>query len=287
MPVKIAPATPKATTKAPDLDTTQLALIKKLAMPLAKTAKSLKLAQDTVNKTTFELYANFRKVAREHFEDNAKAVRALAVTVLASVYDVPATAIHITGNDQARWVYPDEYMNAKGKKVPHPKAGQDLDDDADDDDKEIAVHPNVPGAARLYNLATRLLKVTIPADPRAKELVDEALEEDGTCQCGEQQLYQIANGSSREITPKGKHGGARPAKVWDEKSLTAELEKLLRRAWNGDEVVPGCKGTLTVTELTECTVAAIGKFEAEVEKVEKAQKKAAGKGGKAAPESED
>lgn len=283
MPVKVsAPATPKETApKANQLDSTELKLVQKLAMPLAKDAKALKLAQEAVEENTFKLYAKFRKVARENFPENPKAVRALAVTVLASVYDVPSSAIHITGRDQAKWVYPEEYVNSKGKTVKHPNAGEELADDASDDDKEIAVHPDVPRAARLYNLATRLLKVSIPANELASQLVDEALDEDGTCQCTEAHLYQLANGSARSIVQKAGRGGHRPAKVWDEKTLTSEIEKLLHKAWDGNKLVPGHKGSLDLEEVTACTVAAVSNLEAEVEKIEKAQKKAAGKSGKA------
>lgn len=290
MPVKMSkPAASK--TEAPKnqaLDTVTLKQIQKLALPLAKTAKALKLAQESLEKTTFQLYADFRKTAREHFEDNPKAVRALAVNVLASVYDVPISAIHITGADQDRWVYPETYIDSKGKTRNHPSAGEDLPDDASDDDKEIAVHPKVKSAARLYQMASRLLKVAIPDDERAKGLVDEALDDDGSCQCTEAQLYQLATGASREIVPKGSQGGARQTKVYDEKTVTGEIEKLFKKAWNGNEIIPGFKGSLTLDELAECGVAAIANLQAELEKVEKAQKKAAKKGeGKAAPEPED
>jgi hypothetical protein len=73
--------------------------------------------------------------------------------------------------------------------------------------------------------------------------------------------------------------------VYDDKLVTSEIGKTLRRAWNGNEVVPGLKGTMDLAELTECTVAAINELQVEVDKIEKAQKKAQKKGAaKAEPE---
>lgn len=290
MPVKIKQPATKSQSEAPNakgnqLDTATLKQIQKLAIPLAKKASAMKLASENLEKSTFSLYADFRSTCREHFADNPKAGRQLAINVLGTVYDVPITAIRLDGRDQAVFVYPAEYTNAKGKVVGHPKAGQVIDmDDADDATKEIAVHPVVKGAAMLYQRASRLLKVAFPEDDRAKGLVDEALDDDGTCLCSENQLYQLATGASREIEPKGSHGGTRTAKVWDEKALTAEFGKFIDKGWNGGDIISGYKGTLSLEEITEAFAAAISEREGALEKAEKAQAKAAakaGKGGKA------
>ena len=273
------------------LDPATLKQISKLAKPLAMKAAAMKQAGEELERSTFTLYADFREAVRENFQTgedakgnpiyNKAAGRQLAVNVLATVYDIPTTAIHLSGCDQALWVYPEKYTDKKGKEQKHPKAGKPVDmETATDDDKEIAVHPVVKGAAKLYQMASRLLKVAIPSDERAKQLVDEALDDDGTCQCTEPQLYQLATGASREIVAKGTHGGSRTPKVYDEKTVTAEVKRLIQKAWNGEELLPGYKGTLTLEEIGECVAAAVADLEAEHAKAAKAQAKAAKKGAK-------
>lgn len=290
MPVKVSTPTAKPEAAKTQLDAVTVKLVNKLAIPLAKKAAALKLAGEALEKSTFSLYHDFRTVVQSNFADHPQqkqAARALAVNILAGVYDVPLAAIHLSGRDQSRWVYPAEYTNKKGKVVPHPSAGEDLPDDATDDDKEIAEHPAVKGAARLYQMASRLIKVAIPHDERADTLIDEVLNDDGTCTVGESQLYQLATGSTREIVPKGSHGGNRNTKTYDEKTVTAEAEKLASKAWNGEDLVPGYKGTLVLEEITEAFTAAIANLQAIHEKADKAQQKAAKKAGKGAVAAED
>lgn len=289
MPVKMQQKAPATETPKTGLDAATVKQINKLAIPLAKKAATMRQASEELEQSTFQLYADFRTTVRENFEDNKQAARQLGIVVLASVYDIPTTAIRLDGRDTAVLVYPEKYTNKKGKEVDHPKAGQEIPDSASDDDKEIGVHPQVKGAAKLYQMVSRLLKVAIPEDDRAKALVDEALDDDGTCQCTEPQLYQLATGASREIVPKGSHGGQRQAKNWDTKTVTAEIEKILRKGWNGEEIIPGYKGENSLEELSECVTAALANLMAEAEKVTKAQKKAAKANGasKAEPETED
>lgn len=295
MPVKVSqPASKPATATAPTaaLDAATLKQIQKLSLPLAKRASAMKLHGEELEKSTFQLYADFRKVIRDNFADNPKAARQLVVNVLATVYDIPTTAINLDGRDRAVWVYPDEYVNAKGKTVPHPKAGEEADyDELDEKDQALVIHPVVEKASTLYQRASKILKVATPSDERAMALVDEALSDDGICICTEPQLIELARGSSREIQPKDSHGGTRTQKTWDAKTLTAEIEKAARKAWNGEDILPNFKGSMDLEEIGECFNAALANMEAESSKAERAQAKAASKAtkgnGKTKPEPEE
>lgn len=287
MPTKVT-ATETATAPKAELDSVTVKTIDKLSTKLSTSAKGMKTAQDAAKKQTFKLFADFRKACRENFDVektgiHKKAARRLAVTVLATVYDVPIGSIRIDGTDPAVWVRGEKTVNSKGKEIADADAGEIISADEyeklSDEAKKYIRHPKIDGASSLYQFASKLVNVAFPADDRATELVDEALEDDGTCTVTEDHLNKLANGTETEIVKKAGHGGKRDKVRWDKKKVIEEVTKIVKKGWNGEQIIPGYNGPLDLEDLSECLVGVISTFQAELDTAEKEVKKAA-KGGK-------
>lgn len=288
MPVKSAPA---PTTKAPvakvELDQPTIKLIHKLCQPIARIAMARREAMESAEKSTGQLYHEFRATVTEHWPKGGekgsldeKAARKLAIDILCTVHDLPESAINITGQDKAAWIYPDKYpldypkKKLAGKPVPKELAGKPMDyENASDDDKSIAEHPALAGASRAYQMVSGLMKVAYPSDDQANDLVEQVLSDEG-CTVTEDHLRKLARGSEREIVKKGTHGGARPAKVWDASSFTSEVKNIAGKAFDGGGILTTYKGKMDLEELSDCFAAIVAELKAEVDKATKAAAKA-------------